>query len=95
MHAEYERVHPFQDGNGRTGRLILFRECIKNDIVPLIIRNENKAEYQNALHEYQTKSNAMSLYEYMINEQDYYYQKTYDMISPVDLSRETGPKSVR
>lgn len=35
FHADYEAIHPFQDGNGRTGRLILFKECLKNDIKPL------------------------------------------------------------
>ena len=33
FHVRYENIHPFQDGNGRTGRLILFRECLKNKIV--------------------------------------------------------------
>ncbi|MGN1334860.1 MAG: Fic family protein [Anaerovoracaceae bacterium] len=35
FHAQFERIHPFQDGNGRVGRLIMFKECLKYNIVPL------------------------------------------------------------
>ena len=40
FHARYESLHPFQDGNGRTGRLILFRECLKSGLVPIIIEDQ-------------------------------------------------------
>ena len=49
LHARYESIHPFQDGNGRTGRLILFRECLRNDIIPFIIEDKNRNEYIEAL----------------------------------------------
>ena len=55
LHAQYELIHPFQDGNGRTGRMILFRECLKYDIEPFIIQNENRAVYIAALNRVQTK----------------------------------------
>lgn len=51
FHIRYERIHPFQDGNGRTGRVILFRECLKHDILPFIIEDINKAEYYQALND--------------------------------------------
>lgn len=44
-HWHFERIHPFQDGNGRVGRLILFRECLRNNIMPFIIDNEHKGNY--------------------------------------------------
>lgn len=52
FHARYESIHPFQDGNGRTGRLIIFRECLKHGIVPLVIEDVNRNEYVEALKEF-------------------------------------------
>ncbi len=49
FHVRYESIHPFQDGNGRTGRLILFRECLKNKIIPFIIEDRNRSLYIDAL----------------------------------------------
>lgn len=48
----FEKIHPFQDGNGRVGRLILFRECLKNDIVPFIIDDNHKQFYYRGLREF-------------------------------------------
>lgn len=49
FHSRYESIHPFQDGNGRTGRLLLFRECLYHGITPLIIRDSSRARYMHAL----------------------------------------------
>lgn len=52
FHHAFESIHPFQDGNGRVGRLILFKECLHSDIVPFIIDEELKLFYYRGLHEW-------------------------------------------
>lgn len=50
FHHRFEAIHPFQDGNGRVGRLIMFRECLRHGYVPFIITDELKMYYYNGLH---------------------------------------------
>jgi Fic family protein len=49
FHAEFEHIHPFQDGNGRVGRLIAFKECLRWNIIPFIIEDSKKAFYYRGL----------------------------------------------
>lgn len=49
FHLRYEKIHPFQDGNGRTGRIILFRQCLLNNLKPFIIQDKDRGKYLSAL----------------------------------------------
>jgi len=55
FHVAFERIHPFQDGNGRVGRLIMFKECLKHNITPFIIDEEHKLFYYRGLKEWNTE----------------------------------------
>lgn len=55
FHFHFERIHPFQDGNGRVGRLILFKECLKHNIIPFIISDDMKLYYYRGLKEWQSE----------------------------------------
>lgn len=55
FHVKFERIHPFQDGNGRVGRLIMFKECLKYNIVPFIIEDNLKLFYYRGLKEWENE----------------------------------------
>jgi Fic family protein len=50
-HHRFEAIHPFQDGNGRVGRILMFKECLNNDIMPFIIDSRHKIPYYRGLSE--------------------------------------------
>lgn len=60
FHVEFEEIHPFQDGNGRVGRIILFKECLRNGITPFVIDHEIKLFYYRGLREYRSESGFLS-----------------------------------
>lgn len=76
FHVRFERIHPFGDGNGRVGRMIMFKECLKNGIMPFVILDRDKAFYLRGLKEYNNQSNylidacfqAQDIYENICNQ---------------------------
>lgn len=72
FHARYEIIHPFQDGNGRTGRMILFRECLCHEIAPFIIEDANCPEYLESLKVYRNTGSVSELVSLFEKEQEYY-----------------------
>lgn len=55
FHAEFEQIHPFQDGNGRVGRLVALKECLNHNILPFIIEDSKKGFYYRGLSQWQTE----------------------------------------
>ena len=60
FHAQFEKIHPFSDGNGRTGRLIMAFQCIQNDLIPPLIKDIDRNEYLDLLYLCQTKSDTLN-----------------------------------
>ena len=75
FHARYESIHPFQDGNGRTGRIILFRECLVHGIVPIIIEDINRMEYIESLKKYNDEKGLVGLEKLLLKEQNVYREQ--------------------
>lgn len=72
FHAKFEKIHPFQDGNGRVGRIITFKECLKNNIVPFIVLDKEKLFYYRGLNQYQNNGEKGYLIDTCLNAQDQY-----------------------
>lgn len=84
FHSDYENIHPFQDGNGRTGRIIMFKECLKNNIFPFIIKDELKGEYYKALNNAQINKDYDYLLDFCKKEQEDYFENIKDFIYSKD-----------
>ena len=76
FHARYESIHPFQDGNGRTGRMILFRESLKyEEVDPFIILDDDRTVYIEALKEFRENGTVSQLTELLQKESEIYYKQ--------------------
>ncbi len=90
FHARFENIHPFQDGNGRVGRMILLRECLVNGVIPVIIQDINKAEYYRNLQNAQTKKQSKGLTAYFSIEQEEYFRKAAPYVLDYDELQKMG-----
>lgn len=78
FHYEFETIHPFADGNGRVGRMIMFKECLKNNIMPFIVLDDDKPYYMRGLKNY--KDDKMFLIDTIKHEQDLYESVVKEML---------------
>ena len=78
FHFKFEKIHPFGDGNGRVGRIIMFKECLRNNIMPFIIFDDDKPYYMRGLKEYQRDKKF--LLDTILHEQDLYEQVCLELV---------------
>ena len=78
FHYKFELIHPFGDGNGRVGRMIMFRECLKNNIMPFIVLDNDKPFYMRGLKNY--KNDKLFLIDTIKHEQDLYEDIVNEML---------------
>ena len=78
FHYKFEKIHPFGDGNGRVGRMIMFKECLKNNIMPFIVLDDDKPYYMRGLKNY--KEDKMFLIDTIKHEQDLYENMCNEML---------------
>ena len=78
FHYRFELIHPFGDGNGRVGRMIMFKECLKNNIMPFIVLDSDKPYYMRGLKNY--KEDRMFLIDTIKHEQDLYESVVKEML---------------
>ena len=78
FHYRFECIHPFGDGNGRVGRMIMFKECLKNNIMPFIVFDNDKSYYMRGLKKYQ--EDKMFLIDTIKHEQDLFESMAKEML---------------
>ncbi len=79
FHFRFERIHPFGDGNGRVGRIIMFKECLRNNIMPFIVLDDDKPYYLRGLKEYE--NDKMFLIDTIKHEQDLYEEVCQELLN--------------
>lgn len=79
FHYKFEKIHPFGDGNGRVGRIIMFKECLRNNIMPFIVLDDDKPYYMRGLKEYE--NDKMFLIDTIKHEQDLYEKTCEELLN--------------
>lgn len=92
FHARYETIHPFQDGNGRTGRIIMLKECLKHSICPFIISDQNRTIYIHALNKAQKEKEYDTLLSYIEKEQSAFYGIMKEYLYVYDICKKNKPQ---
>ena len=90
FHYQFESIHPFQDGNGRVGRMIMFKECLKYKIIPFIIQDEYKLFYYRGLQNYKTEEGF--LVDTCLNAQDIYQDYIKALLPEFEMPKSQPPR---
>lgn len=85
FHARYENIHPFQDGNGRTGRMIIFKECLKYNIIPVLLTEDVQMKYKQSLNKAQKTNDFSELIKIAKESQDNYYKDIQEFLYDYSL----------
>lgn len=83
MHWRFERIHPFSDGNGRVGRLLLVKECLRIGTLPPLIRDEHHNLYVRALTNFPDQPGWLA--ELLLGERDFYRDAVLERLAPGEL----------
>lgn len=88
-HVKFEKIHPFQDGNGRVGRFIMLKQCFENEITPIVVDSDYNKSYKQALEKAQITGEHQLLYDVFRICQDWFANKDIVKGTIEDLNRMT------
>ena len=89
FHHRFESIHPFQDGNGRVGRIVMFQQCLQNNIMPFIVLDSQKVFYYRGLSEYEEEPGFLR--DTFRSFQDSYYERFAELVPAAALSSDPEP----
>lgn len=92
FHHDFERIHPFSDGNGRVGRIVMFQQCLQNDIMPFVVLDEQKAYYYRGLDRYEEQPGFLR--DTLRAMQDRYYQTFERFVTPALTNQHPAQRDI-